>query len=441
MATKDQKSKNPYRVNKNQKQEKETKKEVKIKKPSVVPVVAALPTAANKLEAACHPANSPTGEVGQGSKKLEVREDKDKKTINKSPNHSKEPQTMEELLAQTGYQLKGIKRGGFAEGTITYIGSKNLLIDVGGKTDGVLHEKEWDIIGDLISSLKVGSKVTCYVVLPENDKGQAVLSLKKSGFEFKWKKMEEKKKTGEAVSVRGREVNRGGLICETGENLMGFLPSSQMDTSHYGRGSDLINRFIQVKVIEADKKQNRLIFSERQVVGLEKKQAMADLLKEIKIGDSYEGKVTGIVPFGIFVEVNGLSGLVHISEIAWERVNNPADYFKVGIKIKVMVLGIDEASGKLNLSVKQLLPDPWQELAKKYSLNQTVKGKISRISPFGAFVMLEPGVEGLIHISKIPPEKELAEGDEIECVIESIDDKKRRISLALVMKEKPIGYR
>ncbi len=122
-------------------------------------------------------------------------------------------------------------------------------------------------------------------------------------------------------------------------------------------------------------------------------------------------------------------------------MENPGDYFKVGDKIKVMVLGIEEKSGKLNLSVKQLTPDPWQEVSKKYSLNQTVKGKIARISPYGAFVSLEQGVEGLIHISKIPPEVELEENQEVECLIESIEPKKRRIALTLLMKEKPIGYK
>jgi len=408
---------------KNQKQEKRTKKQVKKNNFPVAPVADIKQSAESKLE--------------NKNQQLEGKT-VEKETPLKS---SKEPQTMEELLKQTGYKLRVLKRGDFIEGTVSYLGPKTILIDVGGKTEGVLHEKEWDLVSDLIKTLKVGDKVKCYVVLPENDKGQVVLSLKRAGFEHKWKKMEDLKKTGEVVSVRGREVNKGGLICETNEGLMGFLPSSQMDVSHYGKAYELINRFIQVKVIEVDQKQNRLIFSEKQVVGIEKESAITETLKNIKIGEIYEGKVTGIVPFGIFVDVNGLSGLVHISEIAWEKVENPGKYFKVGDKVKVIVLGIDEKTAKLNLSVKQLTPDPWQEVAKKYSLNQTVKGNISRISSFGVFVNLEPGIEGLIHISKIPPEKELKEGENIECTIESIDSKKRRISLALIIKEKPIGYK
>jgi len=424
-----------------QSQKPKTKKEVTNKKTPVVPVADIEQPAVNNLGLRTKP---PVASLAFGGD-LELKtgnEKEGKEKVDKSLlKSSKEPQTMEELLTQTGYKLRVLKRGDFVEGTVNYLGQKTILIDVGGKTEGVLHEKEWDLVVDLIKTLKVGDKVTCYVVLPENDKGQVVLSLKRAGFEYKWKKMRDSEKTGGVVQVRGREVNKGGLICETNEGLMGFLPSSQMESSHYGKAFELINRFIQVKIIEVDPKQNRLIFSEKQVVGLEKQAAIEESLRKIKIGEIYEGKVTGIVPFGVFVDVSGLSGLVHISEIAWEKVENPGKYFKIGDKVKVMVLGIDEKTAKLNLSVKQLTPDPWQEVAKRYSLNQTVKGKVSRISSFGVFVNLEPGVEGLIHISKIPPEKELAEGENIECTIESIDAKKRRISLALIIKEKPIGYK
>lgn len=358
-----------------------------------------------------------------------------------SKTSSGEPQTMEELLTQSGYQLKGIKRGDFVEGIITYIGPKSLLIDVGAKTEGVLHEKEWKSVSDLISTLKVGDKVTCYVVLPENDKGQVVLSLKKTAFLYKWDKVEGFKKTGEVISVRGKEVNKGGLICEMDGGLMGFLPSSQMGASYYGKAYDMVNKVVQVKIIEVDPKQNRLIFSQREVVGLERRGAIEDLLKKIKVGQTYEGKITGIVPYGAFAEIEGLAGLIHISEISWERVDNVADFFKVTDKVKIVILGIDEKTGKLNLSVKQLTADPWDKVEEKYEVNKTIKGKISRISPYGAFVYLEPGVEGLIHISKIPPEKELIEGQEVDCTIESIEKKKRRIALVLIMTEKPMGYR
>jgi len=224
------------------------------------------------------------------------------------------------------------------------------------------------------------------------------------------------------------------------QGLRGFIPASQLDPNRGGAQAG-VGKTLKVAVLEVEKVSNRLIFSEKKVVKPEKLLEKSKALSKIKIGEVYEGKVSGIVPFGIFVSIDGLEGLVHISEIAWEKVGNPSDYFKIGQTVKVLVFSKDEKMGKLNLSIKQLVPDPWQELVKKYSLEQEIEGKVSKITNFGVLVELEKGLEGLIHISKIPPGIELKEGEKVACLIEGIDSQKRKINLALVLKEKPVGYR
>lgn len=376
-----------------------------------------------------------------------VKEEKSpKKTESKTPKITKEPETMEELLAQTSYQFHGLKRGGFVDGVIKSISGKEILIDIGAKTEGIVQEKELPYIRDFVSHLKPGDKMVCYVVSTENEEGQVVLSLRKASMEYKWKDIYEAQKKGLPIEVKGLEVNKGGLIVGL-KDLHGFIPASQMEINHQSDLTALINKTLQVKVVEIDRKNNRLIFSEKAVSSKSSSENTAEILKKVKIGGKCSGKVTGVVPFGIFVTltdpevVKNMEGLVHISEIAWEKVINPADYFKLGDKVDVLVLGVEEKTGKLNLSIKKLLPDPWQSLVKMYQKDQVVNGKVTRVTPYGAFIEIEKGIEGLLHISKIPTGREFKVAEELECMVELVDPDKHRISLSLLPTEKPIGYK
>ena len=406
---------------------------------------------------------------------------KPRKATASSRGKKAEPKTMEELLEQTGYELRGVKRGELIEGAITDISKKMVLLDIGGKTEGLVVDKEYDAAREFISDLSIGDTVTVYVLTPENDRGPILLSLKKAAADRTWQKFEEAHKTGETITVRGLEVNRGGVIVRA-DSLQGFIPSSQFGKRWLGKMDELVNRPIQVQVIELDRETNRLIFSERQVSEADEIKQRAEALQQIKVGDPYEGTVSGIVPFGLFVtvdvpleqegktrsgsvrakktstskkseakqatpkggqavETGRVEGLVHISEISWEKVDDPNDHFKVGNEVKVKILGVDEASGKLNLSVKRLTPDPWEEIEKKYPSGKKVKGKVSRAAPFGAFVTLEPGIEGLLHISKIPAGEEPEVGKDISVFVEQVDPEHRRMSLGMVLKEVPVGYK
>jgi len=361
---------------------------------------------------------------------------------------SKEPQTMAELLAQSGLPIKIFEVGDVVEGIVTEKTPKAIYLDIGGKTEGMVIDREMKAAADFIKGLKVGDKVLAVVTQPENDKGQTLLSLKKAALQKLWQEFEEKIKTEEIVKVRGLQVNKGGLLVEA-RGLPGFIPASQFSSSLAVKVQDLIGKTLEVKVIEVEPLKNRLVFSEKAVseAGLLKEQAEA--LKKIKVGDILEAEISGVMPFGFFAKVAVgnkrkpilLEGLIHISEISWEKVDNPAKFYNLGDKVKVRVLGIDKKTGKLNLSIKQLLPDPWEDIEEKYPVDSKVKGMVVRLAPFGVFISFEPGIEGLIHISKIPAEKSFKVGEKIDCFVEFLDKENRRLSLGLVLKEKPVGYK
>ena len=356
----------------------------------------------------------------------------------------REPQTMEELLKATGYELKGLKKGQLVKGVITDVTKKMLLIDIGAKTEGVVVDKEYEVAKEMLGELHVGDEVEAYVGSPENERGQILLSLRQTVMNKRWEVFEELLKTGDVLEVKGLEVNKGGIIVKV-QGVRGFVPSSQFGREYLGKLDDLQNKAFKVKVIEVDREKNRLIFSEKAV---SEKQALAhqsEALKQVKVGDTLKGVVSGIMPFGVFVRANVaklfLEGLVHISEISWEKVDNPGMHFKAGDKIDVKVIGVDEKSSRLNLSVKQLQADPWSKIAEEYPEGTKVKGTITRLAAFGAFVNLTSGVDGLIHISKIPSDKEFKAGQAIECFVESVDVEHRRMSLSLALTSKPVGYK
>lgn len=383
--------------------------------------------------------------------KNKVIKDKKNKVVVKKTVSLKEPQTMEELLKQTGYELKGLKKGQLVKGVITDVTKKMLLIDIGAKTEGVVVDKEYEVAKEMLGELHVGDEVEAYVGSPENERGQILLSLRQTVMNKRWEVFETLLKTGDVLEVKGLEVNKGGIIVKV-QGVRGFVPSSQFGREYLGKLDDLQNKAFKVKVIEVDREKNRLIFSEKAV---SEKQALAhqsEALKQVKVGDTLKGVVSGIMPFGVFVRANlpagkagakqlFLEGLVHISEISWEKVDNPGAHFKAGDKIEVKVIGVDEKSSRLNLSVKQLQADPWSKIAVEYPEGTKVKGTITRLAAFGAFVNLAAGVDGLIHISKIPSDKEFKAGQKIECFVESVDMEHRRMSLSLALTSKPVGYK
>jgi len=355
-----------------------------------------------------------------------------------------EPQTMADLLSESGYQIKGIKRGQQFEGTVSVILRGTVYVDIGAKCEGLVTNREFEAAKDFIKSLKAGDKVLVSVVSPEDNNGQLLLSLKKAAYTSAWKKFLEAKEKDEEVEVLVKEETPSGLLIEV-QGLTGFIPYSQIGKETLKKVKELAGKTLRVKVLEVEQGSNRLVFSEKAVSEKEEIAKLKKILQKIEIGAVVEGEVVAVFPFGVFVKVEfdaeEIDGLIHISEISWEKVENPQGLFKVGDRVKVKIIGKDEESVRLSFSIKQTTSDPWQEKIKKYAPESFVSGKIIRLVSYGAVVELEEGVEGFLHISRIPPETKIEVGEKIDCFVEKIEAEKRRITLGLVLKEKPIGYK
>lgn len=405
-----------------------------------------------KVQSSPPKADQPWAEKSKHSKKTTKSDGALVKASNKTSSEPAstakrgEPTTMEELLSQYGYDLKGLKKGDTVNGTIVFVSPKQVRIDVGGKTEAVLHDKEVALISDLGDEFKPGTAVKALIINSENDQGQPVVSLRQAMFERRWDTLAGKQKTEEIITVMVNELGKGGFLIQA-FGLRGFLPFSQADQALVALKDKAYGRKIKVKVLEVDKESNRLVVSQRFAgqEGILGRQV--ELLEKIKSGEVYEVEISGVVSFGAFAKLTvapnepSIEGLIHISEIAWEKVEDPNSYVKTGSKVKAKVIGVDKKSGRLTLSLKQLQPDPWKDAAKAFEEEQEVSGKVTRISPYGVFVRLVPGIEGLIHISKISPGEEPKVGQEVTCVVEEVDLDSRKISLSLVSKAKPIGYR
>ncbi len=360
------------------------------------------------------------------------------------------PKTMEELLSSTTYALVVPKRGTTVIGKVTGKSRKMLTLDIGAKTEGVVIDKEFEVAMEYIDELKVGQEIEAVVVSAENNLGQVMLSLKKAANEAKWDYFADALKKDIVLEAKAIDVNKGGLIVIV-NGARGFVPSSQFGKGLVGTFHKLKGQSVQVKAIEVDREKNRLIFSERHVSEAQEIAQKSQALDAVKAGEIYEGVVSGVMHFGLFVTVEvpitdsktpgHVEGLVHISEISWEKVVHPKEYHKVGDAVKVRVLGVDEKTGKLNLSIKQLSDDPWKSIEERYQSGTTVSGTVSRVEPFGVFVNVEPGIDGLIHSSKLEQGQQLSRGEKITVHVESVDSEQRRMSLSLVMTELPIEYK
>lgn len=344
--------------------------------------------------------------------------------------------TMDELLASSDISV--LSTGEVVEGVVTSIKDNEVWVDLGARGVGVVLRRE---IGHS-QKLEVGQQVTVSVIDPEMDEGHALLSMKRAVKDRGWDELERIVNEGETIEVEAYDANRGGLLVEL-EGIRGFLPVSQLSASHYPRvsGADkdeilqklnaLVNKPIRVRVLDANRKDNKLILSEKEAI----KDDMQSKFSELKVGDSVDGIVTGVIDFGAFVNVDGIEGLVHISEISWDRVDNPKNYVKVGDKIKAKIIAIDK--DRLSLSIKQMSEDPWLEQVKSFKVGDSVEGKVTRITPFGAFVQLSPSVEALVHVSEmsdddsVDPEQLFKLNEKKEFKVLEVDTENRKIALSL----------
>lgn len=345
--------------------------------------------------------------------------------------------TMDELLESN--DIKQIKTGDVVEGLVTSVKKHEIWVDLGANGVGVVMRRE---IGGG-QKISEGDTVTTSVVDPEMEEGYSLLSMKRAVKDKGWDELQRAFDARDILEITPYDANRGGLLVEL-EGIRGFLPVSQLAAGHYPRvtGADkdeilqklnaLTGKPIRARILDVNKRDNKLIFSEKEAI----KDDMQNRFSELKVGDEVEGIVTGVIDFGAFVNVDGIEGLVHISEISWERVEDPRKYIKNGQTIKAKIIAIDK--DRLSLSMKQMQEDPWLQDVKSFKKGSIVEGKVTRITPFGAFVQISPSVEALVHVSEmsssdnsVDPEKIFQLNEKKEFKVLDIDLSARKIALSL----------
>ncbi len=366
-----------------------------------------------------------------------------------------EPTTMEELLAQQSGDIPSLKHGDVVEGVIVRIDKDEMLVDVGAKSEGVVSNRElYGRNAESQPELNVGDTVLVYVLQPESTDGHAVLSLRRAGLERKWRSMQEQFDAGDIIDAPVIDHNKGGLIVDCG--IRGFVPISQIVDFPRRPQNDqprdaaqeiaeklqpYVGRRLRLKILEVNRKANRLILSEKVALYEERREKRDELFSSLQVGQQVKGTVRSIAPFGIFIDLGGIDGLVHKSELSWNKVNNPEGAHEVGDEVEAEVIDINHERGRISLSIRRMQPDPWQSTVGDLKVGDLVEGTVTKIVNFGAFVRVKDGLEGLIHISELShqrvahPGDVVQEGQTINLKIISLDSERHRLGLSLKQAE------
>ena len=368
-----------------------------------------------------------------------------------------EPTTMEELLAEQDSDIKSFKHGDVVEGTVVRIDKDEILVDIGAKSEGVVSNRElFGRHGESQPELAIGDVVLVYVLQPESPEGHVVLSLRRAGLERKWRAMQELFEAGTIIDAPVIDHNKGGLIVDCG--IRGFVPISQIvDFPRRPQNEQprdaaqeiaeklqpYIGRKLRLKILEVNRKANRLILSEKVALYEERREKRDELFSSLQVGQKVTGSVRSIAPFGIFIDLGGIDGLVHKSELSWNKVNNPESGYKVGDEVEAEVIDINHERGRISLSIRRLQPDPWESTVADFKTGDIIDGTVTKLVNFGAFVRVREGLEGLIHISELShqrvahPGDVVHEGQTLKLKIISLDSERHRLGLSLKQAEEP----
>ena len=336
--------------------------------------------------------------------------------------------------------------GDLVKGTVVKIEHDEVLVDVGFKSEGVIPARELSIRRDVNPTdvVELGQEVEALVIIKEDKDGRLVLSKKRAEYEIAWKQVEEKYNAGEIVTGEVIEVVKGGLIVDIG--LRGFLPASLVDIRRVRELDSYLGTEVDARIIEMDRNRNNVVLSRRVLLEEGRKAERAEILSKLTKGMRLKGTVSSIVEFGAFVDLGGIDGLVHISELSWNHVNHPSEVVSVGDEVEVVVLDVDLERERISLGLKQTQPDPWTELMEKYPAGMIVDGKVTNVVAFGAFVEFADNVEGLVHISELAtkhvdsPRQVVNVGDVVKVKIVEYDLEKRRISLSCKAAAEELGF-
>ena len=344
------------------------------------------------------------------------------------------PEDFPELLEQT---LITFNDGDVIEGTIVRIDRNEVMVDVGYKSEGVIPSRELSVRKGVNPKELVneGDKIQALVLDKEDDEGRLILSVKRAVYEKAWGDIQEIANNNKSIKGTVIESVKGGLIVDIG--VRGFLPASLIDVRRVKELTSYIGEEIEAKILELDRQRNNIVLSRKAHLEEEQSEERQGFLDDLQVGDVREGKISSIVSFGAFVDIGGMDGLVHVSELSWRHVENPNEIVKVGDKATVKVLEIDNDKERISLSIKQVNEDPWLDFELHYKDGDVVEGEVTKVVPFGAFITIGKGVEGLVHVSEIAaekvdsPEMALALGQKVSVKITELDVEKRRVSLSI----------
>ena len=368
-----------------------------------------------------------------------------------------EPTTMEELLAEQDSDIKSFKHGDVVEGSVVRIDKDEILVDIGAKSEGVVSNRElYGRHAETQPQLNIGDTVLVYVLQPESQEGHVVLSLRRAGLERKWRAMQEQFEAGVIIEAPVIDHNKGGLIVDCG--IRGFVPISQIVDFPRRPQNDqprdaaqeiaeklqpFVGRKLRLKILEVNRKANRLILSEKVALYEERREKRDELFSSLQVGQKVTGTVRSIAPFGVFIDLGGIDGLVHKSELSWNKVNNPESGYKVGDEVEAEVIDINHERGRISLSIRRLQPDPWHSTVADFNVGDIIDGTVTKLVNFGAFVRVRDGLEGLIHISELShqrvahPGDVVHEGQNLKLKIISLDSERHRLGLSLKQAEEP----
>ena len=330
-----------------------------------------------------------------------------------------------------------INEGEVVRGTVVRVDRDEVLVDIGYKSEGVIPVSELSIRRSVnpADEVQLGDEIDALVMTKEDAEGRLILSKKRARFEMAWKRIEGAGETGDPVEGTVIEVVKGGLILDLG--VRGFLPASLVDIRRVQNLDEFLGKKLRCKVIELNRSRNNVVLSRRAVLEDERKEMRQAILDRLSPGDVVEGTISNIVDFGAFVDLEGIDGLIHISELSWSHVNHPSEVLEIGQTVKVKVLDIDRDRQRISLGLKQTQSDPWQQVIEAYGENDVVQGRVTKVVTFGSFVEILPGVEGLVHISELAqhhvenPREIVSQGDVVRVKIIEMDADRRRLSLSL----------
>jgi small subunit ribosomal protein S1 len=342
-----------------------------------------------------------------------------------------------ELVPDYESTFPEINEGQVVHGTVVRVDKDEVLVDIGYKSEGVIPTAELSIRRSVnpADEVAVGEEIDALVLTKEDAEGRLILSKKRARFELAWKRIEAAAESGEPVDGRVIEVVKGGLILDLG--VRGFLPASLVDIRRVQDLDEFLGQELRCKVIELNRSRNNVVLSRRAVLEEERKDQRQRILDKLNPGDVVEGQISNIVDFGAFVDLDGMDGLIHISELSWSHVNHPSEVLEIGQTVNVKVLDIDRERQRISLGLKQTQADPWQQVLEAYKEGDVVDGKVTKVVTFGAFVEILPGVEGLVHISELAqhhvenPREVVSQNQDVKVLILEVDAERRRLSLSM----------